>query len=99
MTVPLRILHHGSCEPFKAVVHGASMTLCALMGLYNAAAWINRREKHLAINAIVYGLAVAWEQRLVAQHVRSCRPQQTAGPQTLTVVVSTPECCDGLKVA
>jgi hypothetical protein len=25
------------------------------------AAWINRREKHLAVNAIVYGFAVAWE--------------------------------------
>jgi hypothetical protein len=59
MTVPLPILQHGACEPFKAVVHGASLGLCALMGLYNVAAWVNRREKHLAVNAIVYGFAVA----------------------------------------
>jgi hypothetical protein len=78
MTVPLPILKQGSCEPVKAVVHGASLGLCALMGLYNAAAWINRRERHLAVNAIVYGLAVAWERRLVAHHVNACRAEQQA---------------------
>jgi hypothetical protein len=78
MTVPLPILKQGSCEPFKAVVHGASLGLCALMGLYNAAAWINRRERHLAVNALVYGLAVAWEHRLVARHLNACRAAQPA---------------------
>jgi hypothetical protein len=59
-------------------MHGASLGLCALMGLYNAAAWINRRERHLAINALVYGLAVAWERRLAAHHVLACRVAQRA---------------------
>jgi hypothetical protein len=75
MTVPLPILKQGACEPFKAVVHGASLGLCALMGLYNAAAWINRRERHLAVNAAVYLLAVAWERRLVAHHLHACRAE------------------------
>jgi hypothetical protein len=48
------------------------------MGLYNAAAWVNRRERHLAVNAVVYGLAVAWERRLVAHHVRACRVERQA---------------------
>ena len=73
MTVPLPILSTGKCEPFKACVHGASLGLLALMGLYNAAAWINRRERHLAINALVYGLGVAYERRLVAHHLAACR--------------------------
>lgn len=72
MTVPLHILKTGSCEPLKAVCHGASLGLCALMGLYNAAAWVNRRERHLAVNAMVYALAVAWEKRLVAHHLQAC---------------------------
>jgi hypothetical protein len=69
------------------------------MGFYNAAAWINRRERHLAVNAIVYCLAVAWEQRLVAQHIRTCRSEQAAGQSHLTLVSEAPECGEGLKVA
>jgi hypothetical protein len=68
----LRILDNGSCEPFKAVVHGAALGLCALMGLYNAAAWLRRRQPHLAINAVVYLTAVMWERRHVAHHIESC---------------------------
>ena len=99
MTVPLPILKQGSCEPFKAVVHGASLGLFAIMGLYNAAAWINRRERHLAINALIYGLGVAWERRLVAHHLDSCRALQGATP-VLTLVHSTDSsCCDDRKVA
>ncbi len=79
MTTDLPILHHGCCEPFKAGVHGAALGLAALMGLYNAAAWLRRRERHLAINAVLYGLAVAWEQRHVAHHLATCRP--TLGPR------------------
>jgi hypothetical protein len=78
MTVPLPILQQGSCEPLKAVVHGTSMALCALMGLYNAAAWLNRRERHLAINAVIYGLGVAWERRLVSRHLRACQAHRTS---------------------
>jgi hypothetical protein len=59
-------------------VHGASLCLCALMGLYNAAAWVNRRERHLAMNVVVYALAVAWERRLVAHHINACRAERQA---------------------
>jgi hypothetical protein len=68
----LRILDHGSCEPFKAVVHGAALGLCSLMGLYNAAAWLRRRQPHLAINAVVYLTAVMWERKHVVHHIESC---------------------------
>jgi hypothetical protein len=43
------------------------------MGVYNAAAWVQRRERHLWINAVVYGLALAFEQKHVAHHVHTCR--------------------------
>ena len=80
----LRILDNGSCEPFKAVVHGAAFGLCALMGLYNAAAWLRRRQPHLAINAAVYLTALVWESRHVAHHIDSClstRPEGRPGPK------------------
>jgi hypothetical protein len=98
MTVPLTILKQGSCEPFKAVVHGASLGLFAIMGLYNAAAWINRRERHLAVNALIYALGVAWERRLVAHHIDACRAAP-AGKSVLTLVHSDSTCCDDRKVA
>jgi hypothetical protein len=88
MTVPLQILKQGSCEPFKAAVHGTSLGLFALMGLYNAAAWINRRERHLAVNAVLYCLGVAWETRLVAHHLDACRGAAVTAKPVLTLVHS-----------
>ena len=101
MTVPLPILKHGSCEPFKAGVHAASLGLCAVMALYNAAAWINRRERHLAVNALIYGFGVAWEQRLVARHLATCREaRRSADAAMAPVAVPDSDCgCDTLKVA
>lgn len=98
MTVPLPILKQGSCEPFKAVVHGTSLGLLAIMGMYNAAAWINRRERHLAVNALIYALGVAWERRLVAHHLDSCRNAR-ARTLVLTLVHSDHLCCDERRVA
>jgi hypothetical protein len=100
MTVPLPILQHGSCEPFKAIVHGASLGLFVVMGLYNAAAWINRRERHLAVNVLIYAFGVAWEQRLVAHHVSACRESAEVVKPTLTLV-PTPDvtCYDERQVA
>ena len=69
----LPILQRGSCEPFKASVHGAALGLAAVMGIYNAAAWLHRRERHLWVNAVVYGLAIAFEQKHVAHHISTCR--------------------------
>lgn len=66
-------MRSGSCEPFKASVHGAALGLAAVMGLYNAAAWLQRRERHLWINALVYGAAIAFEHQHVSHHIHTCR--------------------------
>jgi len=41
------------------------------MAAYNIAAWCYRREQHLGINAVVYGLAVLWEIKQTSRHVES----------------------------
>ena len=50
---------------------------------YNTAAWLKRRERHLAINAIVYTLATVWEHRHVVHHLIECEP---AAPPVLHLV-------------
>jgi hypothetical protein len=69
----LRVLQRGSCEPLKAGVHAAALGLFAIMGLYNAAAWLSRRQRHLAVNAILYSTLTLWEQKHVARHLEECR--------------------------
>lgn len=73
MTVQLSVLQCGSCEPLKASVHGTALGLFAVMGLYNAAAWLSRREQHLAVNAVLYAALAAWEQQQVARHLAASR--------------------------
>ena len=68
----LAILYPGNCEPLKASFHGVALLLAAVMGTYNAAAWVRRRQSHLAINATIYIAAVFWEQRHVAHHLLPC---------------------------
>jgi hypothetical protein len=70
----LPILYPGSCEPLKAAFHGVALTLAAVMGAYNAAAWLRRRQSHLALNAVIYFAAVFWEQRHVTHHLFPCLP-------------------------
>ena len=69
MTMQLSVLQCGSCEPLKASVHGTALALFAVMGLYNAAAWLARREQHLAVNAVLYAALTAWEQQQVSRHL------------------------------
>ena len=64
----VRALDSGTFEGVKAGVHGAALGLAAVMCLYNAAAWLQRRERHLAINAIVYGSAIILERQHVLHH-------------------------------
>ena len=73
MTTQLSVLQCGSCEPLKAGVHGTALGLFAVMGLYNAAAWLARREQHLAVNAVLYAALTAWEQIQVARHLEALR--------------------------
>jgi hypothetical protein len=72
----LPILDVGCCEPFKAVIHGVALGLTVVMGTYNAAAWIRRRQRHLAINAVIYLAAALWEEHHVRHHIRACLPRQ-----------------------
>jgi len=72
-TMQLTVLQCGECEPLKAGVHGSALALAAVMGLYNAAAWLRRRDAHLAVNAVLYAALVAWEQHHVAHHLRALK--------------------------
>ncbi len=72
------MLDNGECEPAKAAVHGVLMATVAVCAAYNTAAWLKRRETHLAINAIVYSAAVWWERCHIVHHLRSCRPSTSA---------------------
>jgi hypothetical protein len=86
MTMDLEVLKCGNCEELKLGVHATALGLAALCGLYNAAAWLSRREQHLALNALMYAALVAVEQRHVAHHIAELRrfgaspPVGGAGP-------------------
>ena len=84
MTMKLDVLQCGSCEPLKLGVHGAALGLAVVMGLYNAAAWLSRREQHLAINAVLYAALTAWEQKHVAHHLAEIRrPRESEAVATV----------------
>jgi hypothetical protein len=68
------MLDVGECEPLKAAVHGVLLATVAVCAAYNAAAWLKRRQRHLAINAVVYGIAVWWERAHVMHHLVACTP-------------------------
>lgn len=55
----------------KAAVHGALLTLAALCGVYNAASFLKRGERHLAVNAVVYGALMVYEVVNVRHHCAS----------------------------
>jgi hypothetical protein len=83
MTAPkpsLAILYPGNCEPLKAAFHGAALVLVGVMGVYNTAAWLRRRQSHLAVNAVIYLAAAVWEQRHVAHHLYPCLPVASQEP-------------------
>jgi hypothetical protein len=86
MKMEMSLLRCGSCEPLKAGVHATALGLSALMGLYNAAAWLARREMHLAINAVLYTALTAWEQKHVAHHLAELRRLQQTAPAEPAVV-------------
>ena len=87
MTMDLEVLKCGNCEKLKLGVHATALGLAALCGLYNAMAWLNRREQHLALNAVMYAALVAIEQRHVAHHIAELRrPPTTAAGMDKTVV-------------
>ena len=69
----LDVLRCGNCEPLKLSVHASALGLAAVCGVYNAAAWLIRREAHLAINTVLYIALTLWEQQHVAHHLAAMR--------------------------
>lgn len=76
MDMQLRVLHCGSCETLKTGVHATALGLFAVMALYNTAAWLCRRERHLAVNAVLYGALTVWERTHVAHHLAALRDHE-----------------------
>jgi len=95
MTIKLDVLQCGSCEPLKLGFHGAALGLAVVMGAYNAAAWLSRREHHLAVNAVLYAVLTAWEQKHVAHHLAELRrPRESNDAPTTVAIVDTPSPAD-----
>jgi len=97
-------LEPGSCETLKASVHAAAFGLAIVMGVYNAAAWLRRRERHLAINTVLYAALTAWEQKNVAHHLASRRRRLDANAAAeaaiaVSVPVETPRPTDDVVAA
>ena len=88
----LEVLQCGSCEPLKLGVHSAALGLAVVMGAYNAAAWLSRRQVHLAVNAVLYAVLTAWEQRHVAHHLAEIRRprESSAEPAVAPPTATTP---------
>jgi hypothetical protein len=72
------MLDSGQAEPLKAAVHGVVLAAVAVCAAYNVAAWIKRRQRHLAVNAVVYCAAVWWEHSQVLHHLSVCEPAAAA---------------------
>lgn len=68
----LNVLNSGRCEPLKAAVHGVLFATATVCAAYNAAAWLRRRQRHLAINAVIYSAALVWERCHIAHHLAAC---------------------------
>ncbi|MCU1383487.1 MAG: hypothetical protein JWL71_2184 [Acidobacteria bacterium] len=87
MTMDLKVLKCGNCEPLKLGVHALALCLAAVCGAYNAAAWLSRRERHLAVNTVLYAALIAFEQQHVAHHIAEIRRPEAA-PDTATTPTS-----------
>jgi hypothetical protein len=69
MTVD-RFLQTGEAETIKGGVHAAVGVLALVCGVYNAAAWVRRGERHLGVNAVFYAGLAIWEACHVRHHGR-----------------------------
>jgi hypothetical protein len=73
MTMDLKVLKCGNCEELKLGVHALALGVAALCGIYNAAAWLSRRERHLAVNTVMYAALIAFERQHVSHHIAELR--------------------------
>lgn len=76
MDVDIKLLECGNCEELKLGVHGTALALAVVMGAYNTAAWPMRRERHLAVNSIMYSALAFWEIQHVRHHWRAVTRRQ-----------------------
>jgi hypothetical protein len=83
----MKVLQCGSCEHLKTGVHASVLGLAAICGLYNAAAWLTRRQTHLAVNVVMYTVLAAWEHQHVAHHLAELR--KPAAPATAVFALVT----------
>jgi hypothetical protein len=73
VTLDLPVLKCGNCEELKLGVHAGALAIAALCGAYNAAAWLVRREPHLAVNTVLYAMLIVWEQQHISHHMEAIR--------------------------
>ena len=99
MTMDQKVLKCGNCEELKLGIHATALGLAALCGLYNAAAWLNRREQHLALNAVMYAALIAIEQRHVAHHIAELRHSGTVQPAPAGMAAAPTPGADGAIAA
>jgi len=66
------VLDSGRCEPLKMTVHAVLLATMGVCAAYNSAAWLKRRERHLAINAVLYTAGIWWERCHVMHHIAAC---------------------------
>jgi hypothetical protein len=87
MTMDLKVLKCGNCEELKLGVHALALGVAALCGAYNAAAWLTRRERHLAINTVLYAALIAFEHQHVSHHIAELRKPEVAPELTTTETI------------
>ena len=96
----LKVLKSGCCEELKLGVHAAALGIAALCGLYNAAAWLARRERHLAVNTVLYAALIAVEQQHVLHHIAELRhPPAAAEPTVATAAQAVAGVAPAIAVA
>jgi len=66
----IRVLLPGDAEWLKAGVHVGFCGLAVACLVYNAAAWLTRRERHLLVNVAFYAAVTAVEQTQLRRHWR-----------------------------
>ena len=78
MNMDLTVLEPGNSEEIKLGVHATALGLAVICGAYNIAAWLKRRQTHLAVNSVMYVALAAWEQQHVAHHLAEIRRAREA---------------------
>ena len=62
------LFYPGQSEGLKWAVHAGLFGLSAVCVAYNTAAWLLRREPHLARNVAIYAAIAAIERRQMERH-------------------------------